>query len=259
MSNITNKFRADVGIRLLHVIEGPIDYVIHYVKTTNGPPTNPALLNEHCLNTFSHILYYFNNTSWIPITIQSNFRFVFCGSGSVSSGNGTNIPNMYIYTWDGEEFIISAATDGVSVLIRNTSLNYNQNSILIYDNINNTWITSTASDNTSSYTLPTEISIGSNRAVASVDGYAVYADNSLNLSAIGISSGAVVGGNDVSVQSIGKMLTTSAGWTINDVIYLSTNGTMTQTEPTSGISQTLGKAHKSDSIIINIDKPIILV
>jgi len=108
------------------------------------------------------------------------------------------------------------------------------------------------------YTLPTEINIGGNRALASVDGYAVYADNSLSLPAIGISSGAVVGGNDVNVRSGGKITLTGAGWTPNGVIYLSTNGTLTQTEPITGLSQTIGKAHTSEIIIINIGKPIIL-
>ena len=145
MSTITNKFRADVGIRLLHVVEGPIDYIIHYVKTTFGPPTNPGLLNEYCLNIFSDVVYYYNGASWIPTAIPTNYRFLFCASGDASSGCGNNIPNMYVYSWNGEKFTISLATDGVVALIRNASLGYYANSLITYDAINNAWITSAAS------------------------------------------------------------------------------------------------------------------
>jgi hypothetical protein len=70
--------------------------------------------------------------------------------------------------------------------------------------------------------------------------------------------GAVSTGDDVTVQSNGKMTVTGASWTPGGVIYLSTNGTLTQTEPTTGFSQVVGIAHSADVIIIEIRKPIIL-
>ncbi len=111
---------------------------------------------------------------------------------------------------------------------------------------------------TSVYTLETNSDIGGNRALSTEGNYAIYADSTdTSKPAIGISVGAVSSGVDVTVQSGAKMTVSSAGWVIDLPIYLSTNGTMTQVEPTSGFSQVLGHAYKSDVIIIDIQKPII--
>lgn len=111
----------------------------------------------------------------------------------------------------------------------------------------------------SGFTLPTEISIGGNRAVATVSEFAVYADSLLGLPAVGISTGAVVGGNDVTLQSGSKMAVTGAGWAPGSPVFLSTNGTLTQTEPVAGLSQVLGIAHDAETILIEIVQPITLV
>ena len=109
------------------------------------------------------------------------------------------------------------------------------------------------------YTLPTAIPIGGNRALATDNSFAVYADSSvISKSCVGISMGAVSAGDDVTLQSGGKMTVTGAGWTAGSPVYLSTNGTLTQVEPVTGMSQVLGVAHGSDVIIIEVQKPVIL-
>ena len=111
----------------------------------------------------------------------------------------------------------------------------------------------------STFDLQTNSSIGGNRAVTTAGGYAIYADNTdEDKFAVGISTGAVDSGDDVTVQSGGKMTVTGAGWTVGGLVYLSTNGTLTQTEPSTGISQVLGVAHSADVIIIEIRKQVIL-
>lgn len=109
------------------------------------------------------------------------------------------------------------------------------------------------------FTLPTNSDIGGNRAISTVSGYAAYADCSdITKPAIGVSTGAVSSGSDVTLQSGSKMTVVGAGWTPDQPIYVSTNGILTQTEPVSGFSQVLGVAHDSETIIIEIQKPIIL-
>ena len=106
------------------------------------------------------------------------------------------------------------------------------------------------------YTLPTEVDLGGNRAIATDNGFAVYADSSSGRPAIGISTGAVSGGEDVVLQSGAKMVISGAGWTPGLPIFTGLNGVLTQVEPTSGFSQYLGMAHDSETIIIEIAKPI---
>lgn len=111
----------------------------------------------------------------------------------------------------------------------------------------------------SGYTLPTNSAIGGNRAVATGNIHAVYAGSDTMLPAVGVSMGAASSGNDVTLQTGGKMLVTSAGWTPDYPVFLGVNGTLTQTEPTSGISQKLGVAHDQDILLIDIKTHVILV
>ena len=111
----------------------------------------------------------------------------------------------------------------------------------------------------SGFTIPTNSPIGGNRAIATVSGYAAYADSSdTSKVSVGISMGAVVSGVDVSLQTGSKMTVSGAGWTPDAPVYVSINGTLTQTEPASGFSQALGVAHDSETLLIEIQKPVIL-
>jgi len=102
------------------------------------------------------------------------------------------------------------------------------------------------------FTLPTEITIGNNRALASVGEYVIYADSSLGFQVIGISTKSAISGSDVSIQNSGKMTVAGAGWIANKDVYLSTIGTLTQTPPTTGLVQKVGLAHDAETLIIKI-------
>jgi hypothetical protein len=115
----------------------------------------------------------------------------------------------------------------------------------------------TGANGKAGFTIATAIDLSSNHAIASVDGSAVYADNSLNLSTIGLSIEDTLAGGNVFIQNVGKITVTGAGWTPNGEVYLSTIGTLTQTKPTSGIVQILGIAHDTETLIIKIT-PIII-
>ena len=104
--------------------------------------------------------------------------------------------------------------------------------------------------------LNTNSTIGGNRAISVLDGFAIYADSDLYLHTVGISTTATSSGEECIVQTSGKMIITSAGFTINELVYLSTNGTLTQTEPEYGISQVLGIAYDTDVLLIDIQRPI---
>jgi len=144
--NVTTKFRANVGIRELIVAETPLYCVIHYVKTTNGSPTNPGLVNEFCLNVLEKKLYQFNGMIWNNISINTTDRFLFCKDGLRANGCGNNIADQTIYYKCGIIYENKYATDGIVVLIKNTSLGFKANSLIAYNGSDNTWIVNEASD-----------------------------------------------------------------------------------------------------------------
>lgn len=154
------------------------------------------------------------------------------------------------YTYKG--MLVSVINDGIN----NGVYRLNADDYSVASN----WVleSSPALASTSGFTLTAALDIGGDRAIATSSGNAIYADCSTNKPAVGISTGAVSSGEDVTVQNSGKLTVTGAGWTPNGLIFLSTNGTLTQTEPMSGISQVLGRAYSSDVMIIDIQRPIIL-
>ena len=106
------------------------------------------------------------------------------------------------------------------------------------------------------FELPTNSDIGGNRAVGTVSGFTAYADCSASVVAVGLSMGATQSGINCKIQTWGKMVVTGAGWTPNAPVFLSVNGTLTQVEPVHGFSQVVGIAHDSETLLINIEKPI---
>lgn len=91
----------------------------------------------------------------------------------------------------------------------------------------------------------------------------VYADanTSTSYSVIGMTTASSLEGARVSILSLGHFY--DANWTwdtnLNPTLYLSTEGYMTQTPPTSGISLVVGSVTGSTSVYINIQQPIILI
>lgn len=107
--------------------------------------------------------------------------------------------------------------------------------------------------------LLTDQAIGGTRAIASIEGYARYADsNNPDLVAIGLSQGAVSVGEEVTIQQFGKMVMTGAGYTVNKPVYVDSNGTLTQTPAGTEYVQKVGIAHNSETLIVDVSQPIFL-
>ena len=94
------------------------------------------------------------------------------------------------------------------------------------------------------------------RAVTSnSSGQAVYASNDTlaNAQVVGITNGAVTSGANATIKISGILTDANWNWT-KGTVYLSTNGTLTQTVPTNGaIVVHVGKALTSTQLIIDID------
>ena len=99
------------------------------------------------------------------------------------------------------------------------------------------------------------VNLGGNRVVM-IDGN--YADNTdvatLN-KAIGLTKTSALSGAEVELVIVSE-LTGFSTLTPNEIVYLSTNGTITQVLPVSGYIQQIGVAFSSTKILINISSPI---
>lgn len=107
----------------------------------------------------------------------------------------------------------------------------------------------------SSFQLTAGANLGGNRVVT---GAAAYADNTDLTSigrAIGVTQGAAVEGDSVSIAATGE-LDGFSGLTVNQPVYLSVNGTITQTLPVVGYIQRVGVAISGTKISINFSDPI---
>lgn len=100
------------------------------------------------------------------------------------------------------------------------------------------------------------------RAVTSnVTGQAVYASNNTlaNAQVIGITSNAASSGAGVTVKTSGILTDANWAWT-KGTVYLGTNGTLTQSAPTSGaIVVHVGRALTATTLQIDIDTIITTV
>lgn len=97
--------------------------------------------------------------------------------------------------------------------------------------------------------------IGGNRAITAASVYADHDDLVTINKLIGITKNAANIGDALIVVYAGT-LNGFSDLTVNQPVFLSTNGTLTQTAPTSGYIQKLGIATSTDTILINIDPPI---
>lgn len=91
-------------------------------------------------------------------------------------------------------------------------------------------------------------------------GGVVYADQTDTLTIgrlMGIASNSATAGNDVVVIVSGEVDEPTWNWTPGEV-YLSTNGTLTQTSPTTGYLQVIGVALTPTRLSVGIQLPILL-
>ena len=116
------------------------------------------------------------------------------------------------------------------------------------------------SDKFVTYTASTALS--GNRAVClNASGELIYADSSTVAHAhkvLGITTGAVSEGAEGTVQTNGEMTEAGWAWTIGSPVYLSTNGSLSHTAPSSGFVLVVGFALTATKIFIDIKQSIIL-
>lgn len=75
---------------------------------------------------------------------------------------------------------------------------------------------------------------------------------------LGMTSGAASLGGSVGIQILGEIIEVSWSWTLNQPIFLSTSGQLTQTAPTTGFSLVVGFPITSTSMVLSIQRAVIL-
>jgi len=103
--------------------------------------------------------------------------------------------------------------------------------------------------------------LGGHRVVRQgTDGAAYYASNTSDShkhAVLGVTIGAVNSGDTATIQSYGELTEPSWTWSPGLPIFLSTNGLLTQTAPTSGFVLILGTAQTATKMFIQIKTPIV--
>jgi len=114
--------------------------------------------------------------------------------------------------------------------------------------------------NTSTISQIAGIDISGGIAVIMVDGVVYPASNttlSHSSKVIGVTVGAVIQGASVNVQTSG-VLNGFSGLTSDLPVYLSSTGQLSTTLPTSGFILQMGTTIASDTVVINLNSPIVL-
>jgi hypothetical protein len=89
-------------------------------------------------------------------------------------------------------------------------------------------------------------------------GLLIYADNSNYQSSqtIGVSMNSGNAGDIIKVKTFGELQDTSFSFSLDDSLFLGSNGSIDNTPPTSGVYLKIGKAIKSDTIFIDIEQAV---
>lgn len=106
------------------------------------------------------------------------------------------------------------------------------------------------------YLVATE-TIGGSRAVSASASGAVYSSTNSN-SVLGISTGAVLAGAVIQIQISGIFTEPSWNWTLNQPIFVSNSGILTQQVPETGALLIIGYPVLSTQIFIDKQAPILL-
>lgn len=75
---------------------------------------------------------------------------------------------------------------------------------------------------------------------------------------LGITTGAAVIDATAYIKTYGELLNSGWNWTLNQPVYLSTAGNLTQTTPTSGFILIVGFPTHATKLFIDIKQPIII-
>lgn len=114
----------------------------------------------------------------------------------------------------------------------------------------------------STLTYPAGDNLSGHRIVLIENGAAIYADCStpghVNR-ALGMTTGAATLGADTTIQTGGEITEPLWNWTVDTPVWLSTNGLLTQTVPTSGFSLIIGIPVTETKLYLRFREPIKLV
>lgn len=108
-------------------------------------------------------------------------------------------------------------------------------------------------------TVPAAVNLSGHRAVKVVNGAADYCDAATQSDAglaIGMTTGAVVAGDDATIQTVGSITEPSWTWTTGPV-FVGFNGGLTQSLVGLTFVQRLGIATSSTTVDLNPQQPII--
>lgn len=101
--------------------------------------------------------------------------------------------------------------------------------------------------------------LGGHRVVTMSGNYASKdnADDKFNI--LGITQGAVISGGTATVTTYGVITESSWNWTAGLPVFLSTNGQLTQSAPTSGFRLIIGRAKSATTLFVDISEPIVII
>lgn len=102
---------------------------------------------------------------------------------------------------------------------------------------------------------------GHRMVVLDAAGKAVYADNTTMThvnKVLGMTVGSAVTDVAIDILRWGELEEPSWSWTLDTPIFLSTNGLLTQTPPSTGFSQIIGFPVSATKAYISLREPIIL-
>jgi hypothetical protein len=101
------------------------------------------------------------------------------------------------------------------------------------------------------FTMVAGETLSGHRAVVSENGLAVYAEplETNYFKSIGLTLGAAIEGSIVTVQAMGLITEPSWNWDTGAAIWLSQNGVLTQSVPTTGLQWRLGTAVSATTIL----------
>lgn len=122
-------------------------------------------------------------------------------------------------------------------------------------------ITQNITNDNSVFTGTAAVDLGGHRIVVSIGSQIDYADNTNPTHAsivTGITTQAVLAGNPVEVTISGEVSEGSWNWTLNQPIFLTANGLMTQTAPPTGFLLQVGYPTSATSMVVDIKMPIVL-
>ena len=110
-----------------------------------------------------------------------------------------------------------------------------------------------------SATVTAAENLGGHRVVT-VEGFYASKDTATDkFKILGITTGAVSVGATTTVTTYGTVTESSWNWTVGGPVFLSTNGQLTQTVPTSGFRTIIGVPLTATSMFVNISEPIAII